>query len=696
MCLRAINPGPKLSRRPSIPLLLLTATHLLFPQPGIGNPLSQLPPLVVTVDGSSSGSGFFGPGIGQVLSDGTVIVRRRLNETASGGVPLAFSISENPPPAEGRAFWSITAEGLIEFDQLTSEILFLLTSPPSGKRFLSIAFDSDGSLFGFSDIDSSIYQLIPEGSSWFELMQFRIGGDDGRQITGMTFALDGTLYVVDDLLDQLLRVNTATGELTLLTQFATGNVLGLALAPDGTLFTSLSNSRELIQLDTDGNVLWRGPYFSSNPIHGMEFQTASNKRVVEIAGVNSQVAWGCLGLLDVEGEGDCSFDGARLSGLPGVPGGGFDGPVQLSAYYRNGSSPWDANGGPDDGGLSGTSTTGISFAVGDGKSNLSLRGVLIFDDQGEFCTGSGALEGTVTYAAGKTNFWGYGGGAGEEEWEGGDLSFTLGRTVVDSATVNLDGGCDLVIGTAGAPPLITSTSGAVFGDDFDPAIDPWTPNDGGTPPNYLGNSPSLSGNERGVPNVGAPLTVFNGATYSCEYFSAGDPTGVTGPCQYGGLHHELMTGGSRSTIENSVWQISTNSAGDITSATVYPVAQGLDALSFRQWNAPVWIFTGACANCSPPIVDTDEDGFDDTIDNCIDTPNPDQRDSNADGFGNLCDADFDGNGFVNFSDLAFFRSVFASDNADADLNGDGTVNFLDLARFKSRFGRPPGPSGLQP
>ena len=55
----------------------------------------------------------------------------------------------------------------------------------------------------------------------------------------------------------------------------------------------------------------------------------------------------------------------------------------------------------------------------------------------------------------------------------------------------------------------------------------------------------------------------------------------------------------------------------------------------------------------PP--DSDGDGIPDSEDNCIEVPNESQCDSDGDGFGNDCDADFDNNGFVNFVDVALFR-----------------------------------------
>ena len=76
--------------------------------------------------------------------------------------------------------------------------------------------------------------------------------------------------------------------------------------------------------------------------------------------------------------------------------------------------------------------------------------------------------------------------------------------------------------------------------------------------------------------------------------------------------------------------------------------------------------------------------------------NPDQRDTDADGYGNLCDGDLNNNGVVNFVDLGLMKSVFLSADPDADLNGSGVVNFVDLGLLKGQFLGAPGPSGVAP
>jgi hypothetical protein len=80
-----------------------------------------------------------------------------------------------------------------------------------------------------------------------------------------------------------------------------------------------------------------------------------------------------------------------------------------------------------------------------------------------------------------------------------------------------------------------------------------------------------------------------------------------------------------------------------------------------------------------PSLDTDGDGVPDLggvqgFDNCTIVPNGpalgddlDQRDTNDDGFGNICDADLNNDGFVNAYDLYFeFRPAFPSTDVDAN------------------------------
>ncbi len=94
--------------------------------------------------------------------------------------------------------------------------------------------------------------------------------------------------------------------------------------------------------------------------------------------------------------------------------------------------------------------------------------------------------------------------------------------------------------------------------------------------------------------------------------------------------------------------------------------------------------------------DTDGDGVVDNIDNCTLTANADQRDSNGDGFGNMCDGDFNNDDVVNAQDLGVMKSNFFSSAPDTDMNGDGVTNAVDLGLLKLSFFEPPGPTGDHP
>jgi hypothetical protein len=91
--------------------------------------------------------------------------------------------------------------------------------------------------------------------------------------------------------------------------------------------------------------------------------------------------------------------------------------------------------------------------------------------------------------------------------------------------------------------------------------------------------------------------------------------------------------------------------------------------------------------------DDDSDGILDVADTCILVANPVQRDTDSDGYGNMCDPDFNGNGIVDPSDFSLLKSRFGQPGfPDQDLNGNGIVDPSDFSLLKTMFGQPPGPS----
>ncbi len=107
----------------------------------------------------------------------------------------------------------------------------------------------------------------------------------------------------------------------------------------------------------------------------------------------------------------------------------------------------------------------------------------------------------------------------------------------------------------------------------------------------------------------------------------------------------------------------------------------------------------------PDPDDLDGDGVPSSRDNCSAIPNPRQRDTDSDGFGNLCDPDLDNDGTVTTSwgqlplgDLDRIARAIAQRTyqPDYDLDGDRQVDAADLSLAQMWLFFPPGPSGLSP
>lgn len=115
-------------------------------------------------------------------------------------------------------------------------------------------------------------------------------------------------------------------------------------------------------------------------------------------------------------------------------------------------------------------------------------------------------------------------------------------------------------------------------------------------------------------------------------------------------------------------------------------------------NSDLGNFRGA-QNVAINVDDADSDGVDNAHDNCTVKVNKgvagvgDQRDTDGDGYGNICDPDIDNDLDVDNADLNAVKAQFLkrNPNPNTDLNGDGRTNFADLGILKTYLGGRPGP-----
>ncbi|MEZ4330273.1 MAG: hypothetical protein R3F35_00855 [Myxococcota bacterium] len=125
---------------------------------------------------------------------------------------------------------------------------------------------------------------------------------------------------------------------------------------------------------------------------------------------------------------------------------------------------------------------------------------------------------------------------------------------------------------------------------------------------------------------------------------------------------------------------------------------------------PVFALTLASIASAPPAAaysDQDGDLLRFEVDNCAVDPNgpnqaSNQVDSDADGYGNRCDADYDQSGTTTALDFGRFLQCFGATPVcrETDHDGSGTTTALDFGVFLGKFsgighgGNAPGPSGL--
>lgn len=262
------------------------------------------------------------------------------------------------------------------------------------------------------------------------------------------------------------------------------------------------------------------------------------------------------------------------------------------------------------------------------------------------------------------------------------------------------------------PPEITSSSAFAFGvGAFNPSLgilQAVTIDVAGTVPVYV-NGISITADRAvsaAVGGTGSALVRLFGVELEMSpvaSFSRGCSAPAEDNCIFGDGNSPTSTPAGEIDVSHS-----STLTGDL-SQFISPNVVDMDIeVSFSAtansdvFNASVWARTHATPDTSvtatltydflPAAGDIDGDGVLNALDNCYEVANADQRDTDSDGFGNLCDGDLNNDCAINIADLAIFKSAFLSSDPDADFDGSGSVNVADLSRLRAWFLGKPGPS----
>jgi hypothetical protein len=183
--------------------------------------------------------------------------------------------------------WGIrmASNELLEFNTTTgaATVAATLNSPDS---MVSLAFDPVGhklygnTSLGFGAPFDALYEIDPgTGNSTF------IGRITFDNVYALGFAQDGKLYGVSDDTNQLILIDTATGNGSLIATLQVSEAFDIASRPeDGVMFLTDSGSDRLWRLDvTNGNLNDVGPHVSSTNIVGLAFSAVPEPASASLA-----------------------------------------------------------------------------------------------------------------------------------------------------------------------------------------------------------------------------------------------------------------------------------------------------------------------------------------------------------------------------------------------------------------------------
>ncbi|MEO0421179.1 MAG: integrin alpha [Pseudomonadota bacterium] len=275
---------------------------------------------------------------------------------------------------------------------------------------------------------------------------------------------------------------------------------------------------------------------------------------------------------------------------------------------------------------------------------------------------------------------------------GRDVSL-VGSKLLGGVDWNGDGRDDLVVTDFGTPPQVFIIYGR--GDNFEPQFDLNQLRDGDgsagvqiIPARDERNSlTALTSGD--LNHDGLTDLVIGAASNERAYLLFGRQGGFPAQVDLENLFAANGGDGSRGVVltlddgGNNTFGLTMSAGGDVN-------GDGTDDLTIGAPNA----FTAGAAFVLYGRADSDADGIADRLDNCIDVPNGDQRDTNGDGYGNACDADLDDDCIVLAQDWFIMRDVLGTDDGDADLDGNGVVDIGDALTLFQRRLQPPGPSGV--